>query len=83
MQMMYTVFGGSVTRRESREDVQFPIEPDNKRLSLKCLDKEQTVLLTHGNRINRVAACFRTTARSLTFITSIASDISELIRRAA
>ncbi|KAH0944421.1 hypothetical protein HN011_005210, partial [Eciton burchellii] len=47
---------------------------DTKCLSFKGLDKEQTVLLTHGDSINRVADCFRTAARSSCFITSIASD---------
>lgn len=38
------------------------------------LDKEQTVLLTHGDSIDRVAECFRTTAHSSNFVTGIASD---------
>ncbi|KAH0944334.1 hypothetical protein HN011_010052, partial [Eciton burchellii] len=53
MQMMNKLFDGSVTRRESREDGQFPIEADTKCLSLKGLDKEQAVLLTHAGSINR------------------------------
>lgn len=32
------------------------------------------VLLTHGDCIDRVAECFRTTARSSSFIVGIASD---------
>jgi len=43
-------------------------------LSYRGLDKEQMVLLTHGDSINRVADCFRTTARSSSFVTGIASD---------
>ncbi|KAH0944578.1 hypothetical protein HN011_003601 [Eciton burchellii] len=74
MQMMKKIFGGSVTRRESREFVQFSIEADTKCVSFKGLDKEQTVLLTHGDIINRLADCFRTTATSPSFITSIESD---------
>ncbi|KAH0949637.1 hypothetical protein HN011_007408 [Eciton burchellii] len=74
MQMMNKIFGGSVTRRECREDVQFLIEGDTKCLSGKGLHKKQPVLLTHGDSINRVADSFRTTARSSSFITSIASD---------
>jgi len=73
MQMMKKIFGGSVTRRESREDVQFLIEVDTKCLSFKGLDKEQTVLVTHGKSINRVADYLRTTARSSSFITSLVS----------
>jgi GMP synthase (glutamine-hydrolysing) len=74
LQMMNKIFGGSVTRRESREDVQFSIEADTKCLSFKGLDKEQTVLLTHGDSIHRVVDCLPTTARSSSFTTSIASD---------
>jgi len=43
-------------------------------LSFKGLDKEQTELLSHGDSINRIADCFRTTARSSSLITSIAND---------
>jgi len=74
MQMTNKIFGGSVTRRESRGDVQFPIEADTKCLSFKGLNKELTVLLTHGDSINGIADCFRTTARSSSFGTSIASN---------
>lgn len=43
-------------------------------LFIRGLDKEQMVLLTHGDSIDRVADCFRTTARSSSFIVGIASD---------
>ena len=38
------------------------------------MEKDQVVLLTHGDSIDRVADCFRTTAKSSNFIAGIASD---------
>lgn len=43
-------------------------------LNYRGLEREQLVLLTHGDSIDRVAESFRVTAKSSNFVTGIASD---------
>ncbi|KAJ3624256.1 hypothetical protein MTP99_017896 [Tenebrio molitor] len=74
MQMMNKEFGGSVIRKDSREDGQFNIEVNTKSILFKGLDKIQTVLLTHGDAIDKVAENFRPIAQSSSFCAGICNE---------
>jgi len=74
MQLMNIEFGGSVINKEAREDGQFTVPVDNKSPLYKGLDKDQTVLLTHGDSIDRVADGFKVIATSGNLVVSIGND---------
>lgn len=64
LQMINKEFGGTVQKKDLREDGQFIIQIEQKSALFKGLEKEQTVLLTHGDSVDKVADGFKVTATS-------------------
>ncbi|XP_041479514.1 GMP synthase [glutamine-hydrolyzing]-like [Lytechinus variegatus] len=78
MQMMNKEFGGSVHKKDTREDGQFTITVDPAVSLYRGLDKQQNVLLTHGDSIDKVAKGFVVAAKSGNIVASIANEKKRL-----
>lgn len=71
MQLLNYVHGGTVEKKQVREDGVFDIKVETDSLLFDSLDKKQTVLLTHGDTVDKVGAGFRVIALSGKLIAGI------------
>ncbi|XP_004704314.1 GMP synthase [glutamine-hydrolyzing] [Echinops telfairi] len=78
MQMMNKVFGGTVHKKSVREDGVFNISVDNTCSLFRGLQKEEIVLLTHGDSVDKVADGFKVVARSGNIVAGIANETKKL-----
>ncbi|XP_042194909.1 GMP synthase [glutamine-hydrolyzing] isoform X1 [Callorhinchus milii] len=78
MQMMNKVFGGTVHRKYVREDGVFKINVDNSCSLFRGLQKDELVLLTHGDSVDKVAEGFKVVAQSGNIAAAIANESKKL-----
>ncbi|PRD36861.1 UNVERIFIED_CONTAM: GMP synthase [Trichonephila clavipes] len=74
MQMINKHFGGTVLKKDTREDGQFVVQVDTSSALFKGLEKEETVLLTHGDSTDKVADNFKVIAKSGHHVAAIANE---------
>ncbi|XP_076358588.1 GMP synthase burgundy isoform X3 [Tachypleus tridentatus] len=72
--MMNAEFGGSVLKKDVRDDGQFKIQIDTKSPLFKGLEKEELVLLTHGDGVDKVAVNLKVVATRGRSISAIANE---------
>ncbi|XP_067851444.1 GMP synthase [glutamine-hydrolyzing] [Heptranchias perlo] len=78
MQMMNKVFGGTVHRKNVREDGVFTVNMDNSCSLFRGLQKDELVLLTHGDSVDKVAEGFKVVAQSGNIVAAIANESKKL-----
>jgi len=72
LQLINKHFGGTVERKNIREDGQFRIKVDPSCEIFDGLGESQDVLLTHGDSVEKLASCCQVTAQSGGLVAAIA-----------
>ncbi|XP_060868418.1 GMP synthase [glutamine-hydrolyzing] [Metopolophium dirhodum] len=78
MQMLNKEFGGQVAATIGREDGIYNIDVDCQCLLFKSLSKTQSVLLTHGDHVVKVADTFKVIATSNNMVAAIGNDTKKM-----
>ncbi|XP_071839853.1 GMP synthase [glutamine-hydrolyzing]-like isoform X2 [Apostichopus japonicus] len=78
LQMMNKEFGGTIQKKDIREDGQFTVTIDPKIALFRGLAKQQEVLLTHGDTIDKIAKGFTQAATSGKLIAAISNEKKRL-----
>lgn len=74
LQLINKHFGGTVEKKQIREDGQFSITVEPGCAIFEGLEEKQSVLLTHGDSVARLADCCRAVAQSGELVAAIAHN---------
>jgi GMP synthase (glutamine-hydrolysing) len=74
MQLINQAFGGNIEKKSTREDGQFTINVNTSSKLFDSLDKEQSVLMSHGDSIGKIATGFKLTASSGNIVAAISDE---------